>query len=313
LQCDRSALSYQALAALALEQKNDQTSVTFVHVACSGASIADYVADPGVNGGLLAPYEGVNPGKLLPSQLEAAKALIGAREVDAILLSAGVNDLEFGHIVETFANPLNWKEDAHAQHIECSEEPYTDKAGNTQFTDAAGQTNTTLRGFLQQRLAMLPASYVKLKAALKTFDSSPWAFPEDRVLITQYPDTLHTQGQLCPGLDLHAAKGSIVRLTQGEVEFLADHFLTPLNAAIASTANAPDSWSVVSLAGTFTKHGYCDNDHWVVTRAESFARQGNTFGALHPNDAGHAWISTAVSNKLVAQLLPGGNPRKPRT
>ena len=318
LQCDRSALSYQALAALALQRadKTKKTSVTFVHLACSGASIVDHVANPGVNGGLLAPYQGINPGVPLKSQLEQAKTLIGAREVDAILLSAGVNDLEFGRIASTCADPRNLAADADGHPIECFNRPYTDKAGNTQFTDAAGQTQGTLRAFLQQRVATLPTLYQKLKDELKNaFSSTGWVFPSNRVIITQYPDTLHggAQGLLCPGLDLAAQAGSIVRLTAGEVEFLANEFLAPLNTAIAATATAPDPWSVVSLTGPFTQNGYCANPHWVVTRRESFAGQGNDNGALHPNNAGHAWISTAVANALEAQLLPGGVPRKPRT
>jgi len=36
--CDRSAQSYQARAASAIEKASDHSSVTFVHLACSGAS-----------------------------------------------------------------------------------------------------------------------------------------------------------------------------------------------------------------------------------------------------------------------------------
>ena len=57
-QCDRTAKAGPALAAGQLEDADPHTSVTFVHLACSGAS----VLGPDVEtGGLLTPYEGIIP------------------------------------------------------------------------------------------------------------------------------------------------------------------------------------------------------------------------------------------------------------
>lgn len=101
--CDRSHFGYQAQTASVLEHASDETSVTFVHLACSGASLAE---------GLLGAYRGIaDPGVKvsdIPPQIGALKALVKARPadgvkqrpIDALLVSIGVNDLHFGAIVK---------------------------------------------------------------------------------------------------------------------------------------------------------------------------------------------------------------------
>lgn len=87
-QCHRSANAGPARAALAAEKASKQTSVTFVHLACSGATIAD---------GLLGPQ----PFTTDPSgfdQLAEFDRLIH-RHVDALTLSIGANDVGFGPIL----------------------------------------------------------------------------------------------------------------------------------------------------------------------------------------------------------------------
>jgi len=113
--CHRSAKAGPALAAKMIEDSNPHNSVTFLSLACSGASIAT---------GLLAPYEGRDPkggmayapplvnGKLPPQVGEVARLLCpvsldqngrcpqGGRKIDALTISAGGNDVDFGPIIE---------------------------------------------------------------------------------------------------------------------------------------------------------------------------------------------------------------------
>jgi hypothetical protein len=93
-QCDRSADSWAARLGRSLE--NASTSVTFLDFACWGASIDDIV-----NGG----YRGENPQRgdhPVPAEPVAARRVIGdpgsakTRTVDAVLRTAGINDLGFG-------------------------------------------------------------------------------------------------------------------------------------------------------------------------------------------------------------------------
>ena len=104
--CHRSAHAGSAQAAKWLEQADPHTSVTFIHVSCSGAEAM---------GGLLKAYRGVdgtNEAKLLPPldpQLEQARQLVGNREVDALYISIGGNDAHFANIVLSCIalNPCN--------------------------------------------------------------------------------------------------------------------------------------------------------------------------------------------------------------
>jgi lysophospholipase L1-like esterase len=87
----RSAQGFEARVAARLEAASAKSSVTFVPLACSGASITT---------GMLGPYAGIAPtgGAPLPPQVDAMKELIGSRRVDSVLLSVGINDLGFGNV-----------------------------------------------------------------------------------------------------------------------------------------------------------------------------------------------------------------------
>ena len=61
--CDRSFLSYQALAAMAIERADEKTSVTFVHLACSGASILDHPTTRGRRADCSLPTRGSTPSR----------------------------------------------------------------------------------------------------------------------------------------------------------------------------------------------------------------------------------------------------------
>lgn len=89
--CHRSARGAPALAALTLEESSERTSVTLVHLACSGASV-----DAGILGAQSAA--GVDR-----SQIEQAVAILGGRPVDLVLLSIGGNDVGFTSVLEACA------------------------------------------------------------------------------------------------------------------------------------------------------------------------------------------------------------------
>jgi hypothetical protein len=296
LQCDRSSKSYQALAARRLEERDTKSSVTFVHLGCSGAAIIDHSPSNNLaNGGLLSAYQGINPAGDLPGQVDEARRLVGTRKVDAVLLSAGVNDLEFGSIVTLCGNPVvtTGGEDCDADA----------------FTDSAGVQWDPLPTFIESRVAELPGLYRQLDAALGTALATGYPegrLPAGRVLITEYPDTLHDdRGELCDGLDVTGLnflqRETLASLNGGEVFFLWSGLWFPLQRAVLDTVSL--GWRIVptSKAG-FLKHGYCARDNWVVTTRESRRRQTTVFGAFHPSERGHIEIGTQAYNELSAVL-----------
>ena len=107
--CHRSSQAGSAKAAQMLEQLDTRTSVTFVHTSCSGARTME---------GLLEPYAGVdrllgekypevtlatNEARMIPPQVHTASQLVGSREIDAVYLSIGANDIHFGDLVQVCA------------------------------------------------------------------------------------------------------------------------------------------------------------------------------------------------------------------
>lgn len=93
--CHRSRRSGPALAAKALEDVDPHSSVTFVSLACSGASLAQ---------GVLGRYDGqeiVVGFSELEAQVDTLREMVGDRHIDALMLSAGINDIGFADILVT--------------------------------------------------------------------------------------------------------------------------------------------------------------------------------------------------------------------
>lgn len=255
--CHRSANSFEALAARKLEDSDAKTSVTFVHAACSGATTADVVSQ----------------------QLAAVKQLVGGREIDAVVASAGANDLNFGQVV-----------------LVCVTQPDCPAA-----SWGGGQT---LAHLMPLWVAQLPGRYGSLATAL-----GPLA-PPGRTYLTDYFDPLHAAGgALCTGsVDVG---GQRLELTAAEAQWLLDNFLTPLNAEVLRAA-AAHAWNIVGGAPQrFAGHGYCAADPWVVRYEESLLAQGDANGTLHPNRSGHEALAQPVYTALRADLYPGGHARRP--
>lgn len=115
LRCHRSMIAGQARAALALELADPHTSVTLVHLSCSGATITtgligeyagqenfERILDPLLTEGINPRYTGIpfdrNENKIA-SQLADAAIRTEGREVDALLISIGGNDIGFSDII----------------------------------------------------------------------------------------------------------------------------------------------------------------------------------------------------------------------
>jgi hypothetical protein len=116
LRCHRSMISGQARAALALEKADPHTSVTLVHLSCSGATITkglkenyegqeDFaILEPLLTRQIYPGYTGISfdrSANKIESQLVDAAIKTEGREVDALLISIGGNDIGFATIIES--------------------------------------------------------------------------------------------------------------------------------------------------------------------------------------------------------------------
>lgn len=274
--CHRSAESYQARAARALERHDEQTSVTFVHLACSGAAIAS---------GVLGPYEGIVGGEgkpKLPAQLDEALDLIGNRDVDAVILSVGANDLRFGDVLQFCV-----------KHRTCWTSEYRD--------------GMTLDDWMKTQLAVGAPAYGAITAAIGGHVA------QSRVYAVQYPDPLRAPDGEAFCDDILNVKLGAVR--EDEASWTYENFLSPINARIQATRGS-FGWNVVSGAQQdFRKHGYCvEDDHrrWMVQLLESRRLQGDNNGTMHPNRRGHIRLAQLVRQELWRDLYVNEErPRKP--
>jgi hypothetical protein len=301
LQCDRSAYSYQAQTARSIENRDPKTSVSFVHLACSGASIAK---------GMIGPYGGINPGAgtALGAQVRRMARLAGKREIDAVIVSIGVNDLEFGAMVE-----------------HCILYPSCFNRGYPSLT-----SKDTLDEAMKEKFRRLPGLYDRLAA---TLDDE--GVPDSRVYLTQYFDsTRDGNGNFCDPLIrvdagalapvaaviphpfvrrlVLAASNIVLDFDRAEAQWAHDSVLARLNRQVASAAKK-HGWGLIAGADQkFRNHGYCSGDgSWIVGLFESFERQHDHNGTLHANPLGHSQQATLAVPIVRKGLYPGGRARPP--
>ena len=278
--CHRSALSGPAQTAKALEDADPYTSVTFLSFACSGAEIRHLFSDK---------YDGQEPSCAgvavdvrdhrhgdrrnypiichLPPQIQAVKKLVGKRQIDALLITAGINDLYFSDIVD------------HCAHT------------------VSDDVNCVYSYNIDKRLDVLPEKYDALAQAISD------NLNVSEVYILDYPyDTNVVAGGGNCGL-LHP---SWLRfLGENEADLIGIK-AQQLNGQIEDAADR-NHWNMVhdekgrSLAEVFSGHGYCSDKNWFVSKSESEHNEGSEKGTLHPNAHGHE----AIKNLFLQSIRLG--------
>lgn len=274
-QCHRSASAGPAVAAQLLERNDPKTSVTFVHLACSGASMTE---------GMLGPYLGIIPGPQLPPQLTQLGTLKGQREVDAVLISVGANDVRFSTILE-----------------DCFKFPGCEQPGALPFSGP---------DFFNARIGALAARYDSVANGLAVR-----GVRSDRVHITEYFDpTRDDQLRYCDEVMLEEAVNiPVVGISAAEARWAGTDMLVRLDAEVRAAA-ARNGWRYVgNIFSAFAPHGYCAQDRWIVQLTESAVQQQDQYGTVHPNEAGHAIVyAPRIRTSLFADLYPSGDIASPR-
>jgi len=308
-QCHRSRSAGAAQAAKYLE--NASTSVTFLSFACSGAtldkewalgsSVFDtYEQNPAGNSagtGILGPYAGIESppgfgtisiedynrkvgGLNVPSQVTQLKRAVGTRKVDAIVMSAGLNDAGFSKMLFTCA-----------LYSDCPEE----KVGF--------QPNTLP---LKQRFAndvkSIPAAYERLGKEIQGIAK--------RVLVLEYPNPFTgDNGQTCDDVleDVISVLPGPLALSMTKYESnWAQSYAEPLfHGAIREGARRAGFEYIAGPWAAFKGHGYCasDSQRWLRRATESARYQGpymnkSTTGTIHPNFDGYYELSKFIVKTL---------------
>jgi hypothetical protein len=271
--CHRSLYSYQTRAALALAIENPRLAVTFVPLACSGATIATGVLGSQRSRECPSPGTAATcPGTVAAQIAELAKVLATAhrqradRNLDLMLLTVGANDILFSGLVADVI-------------IQATTERLLFGRSNHMASVADSQKILD---------TSLPGDFAKLRAALKPMVGSNLA----RVVFVSYGHpALAAADTPCPGgrdgFDVHPAFGADGTRLRQVTDFVSRQFLPKIKALAVCGGGAPcrDPNSermtfVDAHQSAFANHGVCarSNDDPPFDRA-CFSPDGKSFDA----------------------------------
>ena len=310
--CNRSSHAGPVQAAIMLEKGDPRTSVTLLHLACSGGRIPD-----------------------LAGQIEAANMLIGDREVDAVLISIGGNDARFSDIIricinqepcneETFtlladfsacefARPLGKFEECVEFVSEFGGSPGSPNALRVFFdavyNEGCSDIGDGCRRLLDRFAAFRDDELTGLKGLAVPGSNIQ---DEGRVYVTEYPSvTRDESGEFC--------EADVVDVLPGwsgvELEWVDTVVAPQLNEIVARAAQEA-GWNLIGgIYEGFSTHGLCAREHWIVRLRESFLHQGDPSGSIHPNRMGNSHYGRQIAEALKADFYAAGDidvPRRPR-
>lgn len=265
----RSLRSGAAIAARNQENLRQGEVVTFLHFARSGSDIIAGLLGPRTKGGKKIDGWIGNIG-----QLEELRMTVGNREIDALIISIGVNDAGFsGSLTNLVKEDFGWGNDK--------------------------KNRAEVLKKIDQDLASLDARFRKLHEAISSLNVR-------KVYITEYPTAIFDKiingkvetsggcGIFDSNFDMDISPQDAKDL-KGAAE--------KLNQKIRDLARIHNWVYVGEIAKGFAGHGYCmGKDSFFISAEGSIVVQGDTEGTMHPNAKGHAVIAEKLSKQLRAGL-----------
>jgi hypothetical protein len=317
--CHRSLYGYQLRAALELAVENAHAAVTFVPLACAGATIErGLLAAQRIRECPPAPNEGcvgTVPGQIaqLTEMVAKAQRQLPGRNVDLILLTIGANDIRFSGLV------------ADVIIEEGAERVLFNRGGAITTPEAAVKTTDT----------ELPGAFAKLRAALKPLVGGNL----NRVVFTTYGHlAMGDDGAPCPGgrdgFDIHPSFNADPARLRRVSDFILQKFLPKIRALATcegtTLCSQPRTDRMTFVAGhqpAFEEHGFCSRSEAdPVFDRQCFSPTGESFetdvveaansplvcgmGAseFRPYSPRARWVRTANDSYFTAMTYPDGLP-----
>ncbi|ETR76483.1 signal peptide protein [Afipia sp. P52-10] len=314
--CHRSLYSYQTRAALALAARHPRIAVTFLPLACTGATIESGLLGSQRARECLVTRNGVTCQGNVNAQVSELREAIGAakrrqpdRRIDLIFLSVGANDIDFSGLVA----------DAIVQGA--TERTLFSRSG------ALGSVENSRAALTRS----LPQDFSKLREALKPLVDGDLS----RVVFVSYANPALANDAPCTsgrdGFDIQPAFNLDAGRLAKTLSFVQDQFLPQLrNLALCEggvICRGPrDRMTFVERhQPAFANHGLCarsPNDP--VFDRQCFSPDGKSFhddpvnGASNPLVCGQSanefraysprarWIRTANDSYFAAMTYPQG-------
>lgn len=247
--CHRSLYSYQTRTALALAVQYPHIAVTYLPLACTGATIADgLLGAQRVQECLPSKTANTCSGSVNGQLAELREALAAAkhrqpdRKLDLVLLSVGANDIYFSGLV-------------------------ADVIVDTPTERALFRRSGVMASVEDSRAALtrdLPQGFSKLREALK-----PLVGDLSRVVYTSYANpTLADTGTPCPGgragFDIHPSFNAAPQRLAAVSNYVESEFLPQLKALalcqsgiLCRDPRADRMTFVDAHQAAFASHGFC--------------------------------------------------------
>ncbi len=316
--CHRSLYSYQTRTALALAVRYPHIAVTYLPLACTGATIADGLfgkqrareCPPTKSAAACQGTVNAQLGELREA-VAAAKGRQPDRKLDLILLSIGANDINFSGLV-------------------------ADVIVDTPTERVLFRRSGVIGSVDDSRAALLrdlPQGFAKLREALK-----PLVGDLQRVVYVSYADPTLAGGAPCPGgragFDIHPSFNAQPQRLANVSGYVENEFLPQLKAlalcqsGILCRDPAADRMTFVDAhQAAFADHGFCARaqtdpefdrecfsakgesfDPDIVTAASQPMLCGRSAGEYRAYLPRARWIRDANDSYFAAMTYPQGLP-----
>ncbi|MFG3140061.1 SGNH/GDSL hydrolase family protein [Streptomyces sp. NPDC048211] len=117
-----------------------------------------------------------------------------------------------------------------------------------------------------------------------------------KILAVGYPTVIPEDASKCGYNNQH----QFLSITQGDLDWLRQDVLEPLNRTIEKSADAPSSTTFVNLYDSSRDHSVCDSRKWV----EGVFDGDNRITLVHPNAAGHRNAADHVASAILNAIAP---------
>ena len=315
--CHRSLYSYQTRAALALAAEYEHIAVTYLPLACTGATITEGLFGPQRARECVFTRTAITCTGTVDAQLTELRAALAAarqrqpsRQLDMVLLSVGANDIDFsGLVADVIVNSP-------------TERGLFRRIG---VLGSLEQSRATLQNDLPQRFA-------KLRDALK-----PLVGPDlSRVVYVSYGNPALVGGAPCPGgpagFDVNPSFSADPGRLQRVAAYVQNEFLPRLkdlalcqSGVLCRDPGADRMTFVDEHQQAFANHGFCARGASDPQfDQQCFSAKGDSFtsdiveGASQPLACGHGasefrayaprarWVRDANDSYFAAMTYPQG-------
>jgi hypothetical protein len=316
--CHRSLYSYQTRTALALAVQYPHLAVTYLPLACTGATIPDGLFGTQRARECPPTKSGANCSGTVNAQLAELREAVTAakrrqpdRRLDLVLLSIGANDINFSGLVADVIVDT------------ATERVLFRRSGVMGSVDDS-------RSVLAREL---PQSFAKLREALK-----PLVGDMSRVVYVSYANPTLADGVPCPGgragFDIHPSFNAQPQRLSSVSNFVQSEFLPQLKAlalcqsgVLCRDVRADRMTFVDAHQAAFADHGFCAHaqtdpefdrecfsargesfDPDIVTAASQPMLCGRSAGEYRAYLPRARWIRDANDSYFAAMTYPQGLP-----